>query len=115
MSPVTPIQDYWSNVRRRQRELETKYSKGAVFLYQHSGARVVEASIPVAAKALVENTHREATPDEIKKYQSDQEAESLRLQAEQLRRSNPQLSLPPEITTLLLQAQSGRKSKTATE
>ncbi len=111
----TPMQDYWHTIRLRKDELTAKHSDGVVYLYQHAGRMVVQTTIPVAAKAIVENTHREATKEEIEKFMSEQEAESRRLQAEQLRRSNPQLTLPPEITALLIQQQSPRKGKSASE
>ncbi len=107
----TPMQDYWQTIRRRKEELTAKHSDGAVYLYQFAGRMVVQTTIPVAAKAIVENTHREATKEEIEKFLSEQEAESRRLQAEQLRRSNPQLSLPPEITALLIQQQQSESGK----
>lgn len=106
-----PMQDYWHTIRLRKDELTAKHSDGVVYLYQHAGRKVIQTTVPIAAKALVENTHREATKEEIEKFLSEQEAESRRLQAEQIRRSNPQLSLPPEITALLIQQQQSESGK----
>ena len=101
-----PMQDYWLTIRRRKEELAAKNSDGVVYLYQFAGRKIIQTTVPIAAKALVENTHREATKQELETFLSEQETESRRLQAEQIRRSNPQLSLPPEITALLIQQQS---------
>lgn len=86
----TGIREHWDTVRDAKQELIAKYGEfGHVYLMSLKRrkmgvveGRICVASIHVAAMMLAQETHREATSDEVAAWKAAQEVEGRRLRSE---------------------------------
>ena len=101
---VYNLTEYWQRIKSLREELAAKHPDGVWLTMIDHPQAVTRAYAPIAARCIVDGTHRISTDAEVKQFQASMDAARDKINAQELSRKQQfVLNVPPEMAASLFQ------------